>query len=149
MAALIDTLDLPEFRKDRPPALAEPTRLMSRRQQGAVRYHLYRIPIVVGGASRPDPSLLSAAEKTVTSINVDTGLIRFVALSSLGRRFAALSAAIRRAGATTGASELLKTLGWQYLMLRAFRRATRRTPTRSWRSRSGSRTCSTTSRATW
>lgn len=128
MAALIDTLDLPEFRKDllRRRWLHQLGWMSRRASKARFRYHLYRIPIVIGGVAIPAliTILLSAGEeKTVTWLfNIDTGLIRFVAfgVSLLVAAFAALEETLRfgeRWRHYRRTSELLKTLGWQYLML--------------------------------
>lgn len=134
MRALIDTLDLTEFQKDvlRQRWLNQMGWMSRQASKQRFRYLLFRIPVVVGGVAIPAliTILLAAGEGTHVTwlFNVETGAIRLVAfvISISVAVFAAIEETLKfseRWRHYRRTAELLKTLGWQYLMLAgAFRR---------------------------
>jgi hypothetical protein len=128
MAALIDTLEIPAFRKDllRQRWLNQLGWMSRQASKARFRHLVFRIPVVIGGVAIPAliTILLSAGEeKYVTWLfNVKAGDVRLVAfaISMLVAICATLEETLRfseRWRHYRRTSELLKTLGWQYLML--------------------------------
>ena len=134
LGRLIDTLDLPEFQRE----LLRNRWLnqlgwMSRQASKARRRYLWlRVPVVLGGVAIPGlvTILLSAASTDVIPWlpNVPIVLVRLATfVVSLGVAMLAALEEVFNYGDRwrhyRRTSELLKTLGWQYLMLTgAFRR---------------------------
>jgi Protein of unknown function (DUF4231) len=133
MRALIDTLDLPDFRKDalRQRWLNQMGWMSRQASKQRFRYLLFRIPVVIGGVAIPAliTILLTSGESPrVDWLGVQTGAIRLIAfiISMTVAVFATVEETLKfgdRWRHYRRTAELLKTLGWQYLMLAgAFRR---------------------------
>jgi hypothetical protein len=134
MAALLETLEIPPFRKDllRQRWLNQLGWMSRQASRARFRYLLFRIPVVVGGVAIPAliTILVSAGDEQEVAwlFGVKTGDVRLVAfgVSMLVAVCATVEETLRfseRWRHYRRTSELLKTLGWQYLMLSgAFRR---------------------------
>lgn len=134
MQALIDSLDLPELRKDvlRQRWLNQMGWMSGQASRNRSRYLAVRIPIVIGGVAIPAliTILLAAGVKpTIEWLgNIPTDSIRLLAFvtSITVAVLAAMEETLKfndRWRHYRRTAEILKTLGWQYLMLAgAFRR---------------------------
>lgn len=134
MQAMIDTLDLSDFRKDvlRQRWLNQMGWMSRQASKQRFRYLIFRIPVVIGGVAIPAliTILLAAGDATEVEwlFHVQIGAIRLIAFitSMLVAVFATIEETLKfgdRWRHYRRTSELLKTLGWQYLMLAgAFRR---------------------------
>jgi hypothetical protein len=134
MAALIDTLEISDFRKNvlRERWLNQLGWMSRSASRARRRFMLLRVPVAAGGVAIPAliTILLAAGDETRIDwlFDTETWKVRLAAfvVSALVAIFAALEDTLRF-GETwrqyRRTAELLKTLGWQYLGLSgAFRR---------------------------
>jgi hypothetical protein len=126
LAELLESLDLPEFQKDllRARWLSQ-LQWMSRQASRARRRYLWlRIPVVIGGVLIPAfVSMLLGGGTTISWLgNLPVEVIRVMTFTiSLGVAVLAALEEVMNYGDRwrhyRRTAELLKTLGWQYLML--------------------------------
>jgi hypothetical protein len=134
MSALIDTLEISDFRKDllRQRWLNQMGWMSRSASKARRRFMIIRVPVVAGGVAIPAliTILLAAGDETTIDwlLDTETWKVRLAAfvVSALVAIFAALEDTLRF-GETwrryRRTAELLKTLGWQYLGLSgAFKR---------------------------
>lgn len=128
LGALIDTLDLPELQKQmlRERWLNQLGWMSRAASKARRRYHWIRIPVVIGGVAIPGlvTILLSAGanEQIEWLFNLPVWIVRFVTFAvSLGVAVLAGVEEVLNYGERwrhyRRTAELLKTLGWQFLML--------------------------------
>jgi hypothetical protein len=128
MLALIDSLELPDFRKEvlRQRWVNQMGWMSRQASKQRFRYFAFRIPVVIGGVAIPAliTILLAAgvAPRVEWLFNVETSAIRLLAfaVSITVAAFAAIEETLKfndRWRHYRRTAELLKTLGWQYLML--------------------------------
>ena len=127
LAALLENLDVQPFRKEvlRQRWLDQVAWMGRQARRMRSRYQLIRVPIVLGGVATPGliALLLSAGGSEQTFLpGVSTEAVRIVAfLVSLGVAALAAYEEVMRYGDRwrhyRRTTELLKTLGWQYLTL--------------------------------
>ena len=136
LASIIDALDITAFQKQllRQRWLDQVGYMGRKARHARSRYSLVRIPVIFGGVLVPGliSILLAAGDKPQIDwlFNIPTAWVRLLAFA-VSLAVAALAAAeeslrfSERWRHYRRTAELLKTLGWQYLMLNgAFRRYT-------------------------
>jgi hypothetical protein len=133
LEAILDGIDITPFQKGllRERWLDQVTWMGAQARRARRRFLLYRIPVVVGGALTPAlvTILLTSHDPTISWLGgIPIDVIRFLAFAvSLVVAICAGTEEVLKFGDRwrhyRRTAELLKTLGWQYLMLNgAFRR---------------------------
>lgn len=133
LEAILDSLDITPFQKGllRERWLDQVSWMGAQARRARRRYLLYRMPVVVGGALTPAlvTILLTTHDPTIGWLGgIPVDVIRFLAFAvSLVVAICAGAEEVLKFGDRwrhyRRTAELLKTLGWQYLMLNgAFRR---------------------------
>jgi hypothetical protein len=133
LQAILDSIDITPFQKGllKERWLDQVTWMGAQARRARRRYLLYRLPVVVGGALTPAlvTILLTTHDPTISWLGgIPVDVIRFLAFAvSLVVAVCAGAEEVLKFGDRwrhyRRTTELLKTLGWQYLMLNGqFRR---------------------------